>query len=453
MFKYILSVLLFLINLQLSAQKEAANWIFGQGIWLNFNTSPVSLGPATGHNFFNSQTSSISDSNGNLLFIGCSSTILDKNLNNIIPINAIPTNNLLLQGNLEIPIVNAQTYLQFNLHSSGCYYTQIDMTLNGGLGGVPTGKLDLLLVSDTIAKQCAVKQSGNSGYWLLLRGRKKFYLYLIDNLNFNTTSKVINTSITDTIFQSQMKFNFQADKIAGVVNKNQIEFYNFNSFTGELLNPVTYNFSNYFTTLRGFEFSPDGNKLYFSGITKTNKSQIIQVSIINGIPDFSNYYVVAESVNTRNYYALQLAIDDKIYIANNLIKYISVINNPNDLNSNCNFLNVGFNLPLPGYTCYPTLPSFVANYFNTNATFSIFNTCAGIASNFVVSSNKTITSSLWSFGDSQSSTVLNPTHTYTSAGTYTVALTVTYADNSTQTISKQITIYPKPQNINLIYKY
>ncbi|MGQ9846787.1 MAG: M14 family zinc carboxypeptidase [Bacteroidales bacterium] len=48
---------------------------------------------------------------------------------------------------------------------------------------------------------------------------------------------------------------------------------------------------------------------------------------------------------------------------------------------------------------------------------------------------------LWDFGDGQTSTLQNPTHTYTSSGTYTVMLTVTSCSgNDTKTKSNYITI-------------
>ena len=54
---------------------------------------------------------------------------------------------------------------------------------------------------------------------------------------------------------------------------------------------------------------------------------------------------------------------------------------------------------------------------------------------FVDSSTNTPTTWLWSFGDGGSSTLQNPSHTYTTAGTYTVTLTATNAAGS-NTISR-----------------
>lgn len=51
-----------------------------------------------------------------------------------------------------------------------------------------------------------------------------------------------------------------------------------------------------------------------------------------------------------------------------------------------------------------------------------------------------IVSYSWSFGDSQSSSLANPNHTYTAPGTYTVTLTVTDDQNATHSVNSQAVI-------------
>lgn len=68
------------------------------------------------------------------------------------------------------------------------------------------------------------------------------------------------------------------------------------------------------------------------------------------------------------------------------------------------------------------------------------NTCGGLVQFSDLSTNSP-TSWLWNFGDGSSSNQQNPSHTYTSNGTYSVSLTATNAFGSdTQTLSAYITI-------------
>jgi PKD repeat protein len=65
------------------------------------------------------------------------------------------------------------------------------------------------------------------------------------------------------------------------------------------------------------------------------------------------------------------------------------------------------------------------------------------------SSTGTITSRVWSFGDGQTSTEQNPTHTYTTPGRYTVTLTVT-GPGGTSTITRLIVVTStRPQLVRL----
>ncbi len=84
----------------------------------------------------------------------------------------------------------------------------------------------------------------------------------------------------------------------------------------------------------------------------------------------------------------------------------------------------------------------VAN-FSANVTSG----CGSLIVTFQNLSTNSPTSYLWTFGDGFTSTVLNPTHTYSSAGTYTVTLKATNASGSntcTKTAYIKIYAYPTP---------
>lgn len=78
-----------------------------------------------------------------------------------------------------------------------------------------------------------------------------------------------------------------------------------------------------------------------------------------------------------------------------------------------------------------------------NGPFDEFvNTSIAFSSAGSIDNDGTITSYFWDFGDGNSSTQANPTHTYQAASTYTVELTVTDNNNASSSISTTAVIKP-----------
>ena len=77
-------------------------------------------------------------------------------------------------------------------------------------------------------------------------------------------------------------------------------------------------------------------------------------------------------------------------------------------------------------------------------------TTSGLTANFTDSSTDsdgTIASRSWNFGDAATSTTTNPSHTYASAGTYSVSLTVTDNGGATNTKTSSVTVAPTGGNV------
>jgi PKD repeat protein len=101
-----------------------------------------------------------------------------------------------------------------------------------------------------------------------------------------------------------------------------------------------------------------------------------------------------------------------------------------------------------GLTCADTsvailTAGWAAASFTSPATACV-NTSVSFTNTSTSSSNGTINSRSWDFGDGFNSSAINPTHTYTTAGTYNVSLTVTNTIGCDSTIVKPITINGQP---------
>jgi gliding motility-associated-like protein len=137
--------------------------------------------------------------------------------------------------------------------------------------------------------------------------------------------------------------------------------------------------------------------------------------------------------------ALQLAIDGKIYVAQLYENSLSVINNPNLNGMASDFVYNA--IPLSGGISRYGLPPFIQSFFVIGLRARNF--CLGDTTEFEVSSSDPILNIDWDFGDGNTSTLETPIHTYATAGTYPVSVTVTTA-SETKTESKDITIFETP---------
>lgn len=75
--------------------------------------------------------------------------------------------------------------------------------------------------------------------------------------------------------------------------------------------------------------------------------------------------------------------------------------------------------------------------------FEVLDTCLGETTQFNLTTNDTVTSASWDFGDGATSSDFNPTHTYSNPGTYDVSLIISN-DTETLTINETVTIYDNP---------
>ncbi len=446
-------------SLCVSAQnKQAAIWYFGKNAGLDFNTNPPTL--LTDGQINTLEGSSVaSDENGNLLFYTDGVTVWTKN-HQIMPNGSglyghtsSTQSAMIVKHNSTPNLYYIFTTSAADIGSNGFCYSVVDINQNNGFGIILPSKKNIKLLEESSEKITAAFHANGNDIWIFSRKNQtnQWYAYLLTENGLTSTPVISAVGLNTLAGYGQAKTSPSNDlmmcadiSMANVESKTQVEFFSLDRSTGKLqLIATSPAYTN--STFYGIEFSPNGQYAYLN-LTNflTWKTQILQVKIVDNMPDFSNIQTIAEfkypPSNTLSSGALQVAIDGKIYISM-LSKYLSVINNPNNFGSSCNFSLNSINLsPKSSNEGLPTI-------FQT---FSLINTisvsgdnCDNIR-NFSIQNYSKISNLIWDFGDGTTSVAQKPMHAYATTGAYTVTLTITYTDNTTQTITKEIEISEKP---------
>ncbi len=443
------------------SQKEAAIWYFGENAGLDFNTgAPVPLND--GALVTQEGCATISDFNGNLLFYTDGSTIWSRNhvpMPNGTGLNGDVSST---QSGIIVPTPgNPNVYYVFTVHDSGqpegLQYSLVDMSLNGGLGDVTTKNVPL--ATPVLEKLTAVSHANGTDIWVLAHrfGNNEFLAYLVTPTGLVATPVITAAGfnypfVANGIGSSgYMKVSPDGSTVV-MASRDNVEILQFDDTTGVFSNPIllTPSYTNDPSVSRylfyGAEFSSDSRKLYVPNSLFTFPSQFIQtihqydLTNYNQTDIFNSKVEITGIQDPVDISAMQLAIDGKIYITRLNQTYLGVINNPNAAGLACNYVGNGVTLA-PGTSGRLGLPPFIQSFFIVGLTAENF--CLGDATEFSVSSSDPITSISWDFGDGNTSTLENPTHTYLAPGTYTVEVTIDTASD-TKLETKEITIYDTP---------
>lgn len=392
--KHILySFLVFCCILNLYGQKQGNIWLFGEGGGLNFNNgAPVAFSGSqvygnpiqANHYRYNEGCTSISDSRGNLLFYSNGEKVWNK-FHQVMP------NGSDLMGSyssssaaIAIPMPwndslfyifttdGLETYLQ-----NGLRYSIINVCLDNAKGDVIPSKKNILLLDTVSEKLCAIAHPNGTDIWLIAHKHftNSFYSYLITpngieppiitNIGTIHTGNLSYYKGCGTAI-GQMKASSNGTKIGLVfsnVSPSVVEIFDFNPIDGRLSNALHLSaFGNEY----GIEFSPDNSKVYTSFL-----GGIMQYDISSGIESTINASAIKITNAACIPAPMQLGPDGKIYVSR-CSNYLGVINAPNNVGINCNYVNNGLDIsPAKNNS---SLPNFIAgfNYDNYYIPYCIF---------------------------------------------------------------------------------
>ncbi|RLD39760.1 MAG: hypothetical protein DRI83_00680, partial [Bacteroidetes bacterium] len=436
------------------AQNNANIWYFGDYAGMDFNSgAPIALTNSAMSQHEGCAT--ISDNFGNLLFYTNGMTIWNAS-HTIMPNGSGLMGHVSsAQSGIIVPKPgDPDIYYVFTVPSeigaTGLRYSEVDMTLQGGLGDVTAVK-NIFLTGPTEEKVTAVRHTNNYDVWVIthLWDSDEFHAYLITASGVNTTSVVTSVGSYHSGVQgythSCMKFSPDGAKLAIVTrHQNSFELFDFDASTGIVSNPITY--PSFYNSGYGIEFSPDGSLIYMSKYG--GATEVYQFSIPSSPPGSAGTLI--GTVNNTHVGSMQLAPDGKIYVASLegstpvSDPYLGVIEFPNTVGLGCNYIDDGFFLD-GGGSRYG-LPTFIQSYLFGQVTAD--DVCDGDSVYFFLNYSGVIDSVRWDFGDPASggentSALIDPTHLYTSTGVFNYNVIV-YSAITVDTIYNSVQVFVNP---------
>ncbi len=455
--KKIVLVMLFFPLLSV-AQKEANIWYFGNKAGLDFNSgSPVVL--TDGAMSTNEGCASVSDANGDLLFYTNGMIVYNKNHSTMLNGTGLlgTENSTQSAAIVKKPGSNTLYYIftTDQIHGAsapqGLRYTEVDMSLDGGLGGITANK-NILIEIAANEKVCIVAHQNNIDFWIVAKKDESdtYHSYLLTAGGLTTSPVINNIGTAINLTNGYLKASLDGSKVVGVYNlgpiaytsypSHVVEVFDFDNSTGIFSNYISLTDPSSFSDFYGAEFSADGQVLYVSAL---DRNFIYQYNLSLGTQAAINNSRIGLSVTGPS--ALQIAPNGKIYACQaTTANTLGVINAPGVVGLGCDFDSVSVAFPLG---IYPDLglPNFVNSYVK-NPEFNSAYYCFGDATQFF-SNIQSYTSLSWDFGDPASginntSTLTNPNHLYSKSGDFTVTLSVTNG-GSTYVVTDTITIKPE----------
>ncbi|MCH8317698.1 MAG: T9SS type A sorting domain-containing protein, partial [Bacteroidetes bacterium] len=421
------------------------NWYFGAKAGVNFSSGKA-VSVANGQLFSLEGCASISDSSGNLLFYTDGIEVFDIN-HDTMPsgiLNGHPNSvNVGPSASQGVTIVphpgDTNQYYIFTISdvgtiNNGLSYTIVDMTLRGGLGDIDTNNLNISVTGgDSITTEhlAAIPHCNGTDYWIIVHGisapfNDKLLAYQLTSsgvqLPVLSNSFSVSSSNGQTwIGQIDAAPNGRTVAITSFAT-NSCHLYDFDKATGKFIQITSFPFYRY-----GVSFSPNSKVLYLVksfSLLLTQEYDIDQLDIssinFNPVPTINT---IGLSNQQNAFVSFQLGPDEKIYITRRNQKGLSVINYPNELNS-INAPNAcGFNFS--GVQLFQNsregLPNMIDAKPERTKDFQFNITNCGTVEFHNMSCGTTF---LWNFGDGNTDTLQNPSHTYAVADTYWVCLNI-----------------------------
>ena len=394
-FYLILSILFFHQSNLLSQIKRDYVWTIGDngssgishpdfgGVNLNFNTEPVDiLRIERIEKSFGSNSSSISDIDGKLMFFtgGCfvygKNNLLIENgdiINEGEFRNRCITGSSYISGNastlfLPNPINENEYYLIHQRRdalgssaSATLLFSKLNSAENNGLGMIIEGNIPVLGVRTLLGSMASVKHANGKDWWLIVPedSTNNYNMLLVDEFGIqNTHDQEIGNEIGFYgIGTGQSKFSPDGTKYARWTSTQQLLIADFDRTTGRFSNEIQIEVQEE-GTRGGTEFSPNSRFLYVSTDDYIYQLDLLESDIASSSQVVAEYDGFVDFLPT-SFDRMQLTPDCRIFI--NLPgghRFWHIIHNPNEKGLACNVEQRGLFLKTWTFNTMPYFPNY-----------------------------------------------------------------------------------------------
>jgi hypothetical protein len=345
------------------------NWFFGKNSGISFN--PIQSGgtPVILSGAMQSQegVASLSNKEGKLLFYTNGETVYTSGNTVMSNGTGLSSSGTSTQSVVIVPKPESDKYYLFttdyNGNPNGFEYSIVNMGLQNGDGVVETKNIKLIN-SPLTEKVTACSNTSEDSYWVITHtsGDTSYYTYKLSSTGLSGPI-ITNIGSTHNTARGYMKTSPDCSKLISLLyDEDIIDIFDFDSTGGTLSNFISLTGMTFDVGPYGLEFSSDSSKFYVSegagekvyqfDLTYTSSTEMIDNVIEVG------------NISGASFGALQLAPDERIYLADYNNTNLHIIHRPNGLGVQCNFESDGLSLTNSGITgtsSYWGLPNVITD--------------------------------------------------------------------------------------------
>lgn len=370
--KKLLLIFILFFSVNSFSQKEANFWYFGFNAGLDFtDCDPVALEDGLLNTFEGCST--ISSSAGELRFYSDGTTVWDKE-HRVMPGgtgllgDSSSTQSALFVPNPEIPNIY-YLFVVSNSRNPGFYYYTIDLNENSGLGSVIAGPVDLNNGEreNWTERVTAIQSNTSNEFWVISASNSNMYSYNVTKNGVEERPVITSLGSPDVENRGSLKISPDGSKLVITSQSSECLLFDFNADTGRVSNRQTLDVSRSY----GAEFSQSGGRLYVStggnnqgAFSNPSDSYIYQFDLTRtSITDINNSRTEINLWNNGFRGALQLGPDARIYYAKSGEGSLGVINKPEELGDDVDYVHEGISLGTK--TSSEGLPPFIQSFFKS----------------------------------------------------------------------------------------